>query len=117
MNRSSPNHIIVSQRVEALSKLAHIPNSVRDLSRDPETSSGSAKRIMIATTINAVLQKLPPREVFRSSALLLEKGGKAGREDILKYLVKNGYERVSKVIEPGEYAVRGSIIDLFPKRL
>lgn len=97
-DRSSPNHIIVSQRVEALARLA----------------SGIDKPTVIATTINAVLQRLPQSSVFKTSALLLEKGGQAKREDILKYLEKNGYERVSKVIEPGEYAVRGSIIDLFP---
>ncbi len=98
-DRSSPNHVIVSQRVEALAKLS--------------TANGE-RRTVIATTINAVLQKLPLPEVFKTSALVLEKGGVSGREDILKYLVRNGYERVSKVIEPGEYAVRGSIIDLFP---
>ena len=93
-----PTILLSAQRVEALSKLAH----------------GGAGEQIIITTINAVLQRIPAAEVFKTSALLLEKGGNAKREDILKYLEKNGYERVSKVIEPGEYAVRGSIIDLFP---
>ena len=97
-DRSSPNPIIISRRVEALTKLLH---------------KQSGKRI-IATTINAVLQKIPAPEVFKTSALVLQKNAEVLRDDVLAYLQKNGYERVSKVIEPGEYAVRGSIIDLFP---
>ena len=98
-DRSSPNQIIVARRIEALCKLSY--------------SKPSEKRIIL-TTVNAVLQKLPKPEVFKTSALVLEKGASNNRQALLNYLQKNGYDRVSKVMQAGEYAVRGSIIDLFP---
>lgn len=98
-DRSSPSHIIISRRVEALSRLS--------------LSKPSGRRVVL-TTINALLQKIPAPEIFKTASLMLEKGSRTSRENVLAYLQKNGYERVSKVIEQGEYAVRGSIIDLYP---
>lgn len=97
-DRASPNPAIIAKRVEALCKLA----------------SGCNKQTIILTTVNSVLQKLPPKKVIESSSLVLEKGKAGARDYLTNYLHKNGYDRVSKVMQPGEYAVRGSIVDLFP---
>lgn len=97
-DRSSPNPTIISNRVSVLTKLAY----------------GVSKRTIIITTANAVLQKVPAPKIFKESSILVEKGKTLPREDLIKALIKNGYSRVSKVVENGEYAVRGSIIDLLP---
>ena len=97
-DRSSPNPAIVSSRVNTLTKLAY----------------GLQRKTIIVTTANAVLQKIPAPKIFKESAILVEKGKTLPREDLIKALIKNGYGRVSKVVENGEYAVRGSIIDLLP---
>jgi transcription-repair coupling factor (superfamily II helicase) len=68
----------------------------------------------VLTTVNALVQKVPPRTAFQGSALLLRKGGRADIEDITRFLDSNGYNRTGTVMEPGEYAVRGGILDLFP---
>lgn len=41
-------------------------------------------------------------------------GGKLDFNDFVHYAVVNGYNRVEQVMEPGEYAVRGDILDIFP---
>lgn len=98
-DRSSPNPTIVSARVAVLTKLAY---------------GLSGKKVIVLTTANAVLQKLPKPEVFKQAAILVEKGKTLPRDSLITALVKNGYSRVSKVVDNGEYAVRGSIIDLLP---
>ena len=41
-------------------------------------------------------------------------GGELNFNDFVHYAVVNGYNRVEQVMEPGEYAVRGDILDIFP---
>ena len=99
-DRVSPNVNVISQRVDTLSSLALDPS--------PKKS-----RIVIAS-IGAVLQKLPPRKIFLNSSKEVAVGKKLDFNDFLHYAAINGYNRVEQVIEPGEYAVRGDIIDIFP---
>ena len=97
-DRVSPNPEIVAERVAALGRLLE---------------PGRAPRIVL-TTVNAVVQKVPPPEVFRGVTLTLRKGGRVAPEELTAFLESNGYHRTGTVMEPGEYAVRGGIIDLFP---
>ena len=60
------------------------------------------------------MQKLPPAKIFLNSSREVKAGGKLNFNDFLHYAAVNGYNRVEQVIEPGEYAVRGDIIDIFP---
>ncbi len=48
--------------------------------------------------------------------LRLQSGGELTREGFLKWLANEGYERVDLVTEPGEWAARGGIVDLFPEQ-
>lgn len=97
-DRSPPNPQIVSQRISTMAKLAE----------------GLSEKTIILSTVNAILQKIPSPKTFKEAALKLEKNKGVSRETILEFMAKNGYERMSKVMEPGEFAVRGSIIDVFP---
>lgn len=99
-DRVSPNTGIVAERVAALGALTLNPNPKK-------------KRIVIAS-IGAVIQKLPPSKIFRNSMREIRVGGKLDFNDFVHYAVVNGYNRVEQVMEPGEYAVRGDILDIFP---
>lgn len=99
-DRVSPNVAVVAQRVETLSELALHPSS-------------KTPRVVVAS-VGAVLQKLPPKKIFLNSSREVSVGSKLDFKDFLHYVSINGYNRVEQVMEPGEYAVRGDIIDIFP---
>ncbi|MDB5410157.1 MAG: transcription-repair coupling factor [Rhodospirillales bacterium] len=99
-DRVSPNTEIVSRRVDTLTRLA-------------DADEPSAGRIVL-TTVNALLQRVPPREVFRDRSLRLDPGNSMPLERLVAFFSHNGYQRTDTVREAGEFAVRGGIVDLFP---
>lgn len=99
-DRVSPNVNIVAERISTLAALAEMPESKKP-------------RVVIAS-VGAVLQKLPPKKIFLNAVREIKTGGKLDFNNFIHYAVINGYNRVEQVYEPGEYAVRGDIIDIFP---
>jgi transcription-repair coupling factor (superfamily II helicase) len=97
-DRVSPNGAIIAERIAALSRLQQSP---------------AARRIVI-TTVNAALQKVPPRQALVGAGMSLAVGDSIAPEDLAAFLDADGYNRTGTVMEPGEYAVRGGIIDVFP---
>ncbi len=92
----SPHQDIISQRLRVLTAL-------------PTMQQG----IIIATP--AVLhQRLPPLDYIAARSLSLTRGQSLPREDFTRSLIAAGYLRVPQVSEHGEFAVRGSLIDIFP---
>src|SRR5688572_25976857 len=69
---------------------------------------------MLLTTVNAALQRVPSKESVAKQALSVAPGNVIGMASIVQWLELNGYARASTVREPGDYAVRGGILDLFP---
>ena len=101
-DRVSPNVNIVAQRLETLSKLAAHPNPDK---KHP--------RVIIAS-VSSAIQKLPPKKIFLNAMREVRVGNELSFNDFVHYAAVNGYNRVEQVIEPGEYALRGDIIDIFP---
>lgn len=99
-DRTSPNPAIVAQRIACLAELASNPTP--------------KKPRLILTSVGAVLQKLPPQKIFLNSMREVSVGNKLNFDDFLHYAAVNGYTRAAQVFEPGEFAVRGDIIDIFP---
>ena len=99
-DRVSPNIEITAERVQTLCTLAKNPSS-------------KTKRIVVAS-VGAVIQKLPLKRIFLNSIREVKVGHELKFEDFLHYAEINGYIRVEQVMEPGEYAVRGDILDIFP---
>ena len=98
-DRVSPNAEIVANRIKTLDELINNENK--------------KPRIVIAS-IGAVLQKLPPKKIFLNTRKTIKTGQKIGLTDFIHYASINGYTRVEQVMENGEYAVRGDIVDIFP---
>ncbi len=97
-DRVSPNPAIVSERIACLARLL-----------EPVT-----RPRIVLTTVNALVQRVPPRAVFRGASLSVRTGGAIAPADLTRFLEANGYGRADTVMEPGEYAVRGGIVDIFP---
>ncbi|MCY4613671.1 MAG: transcription-repair coupling factor [Nitrospira sp.] len=68
---------------------------------------------VVITTPQAALQYLVPQSVFAQSCLTLKVGGVIERESLLRHLLRTGYRRVSVVDIPGEFSIRGGIVDIF----
>ena len=99
-DRVSPNAVVVAQRMTALSRLARV--------------RGRDKPSVLMTTVNAALQRVPARDFVTTHALSVAPGNVIGMQGIVDWLELNGFVRASTVREPGEYAVRGGILDLYP---
>ena len=100
-DRVSPNGGLVAERIAALTRL-----------REDPQKNGGKKRIVL-TTVNAVLQKVPPRKVFANAGMRLAVGDSIAPDDLAAFLDGDGYNRTGTVMEPGEYALRGGIIDVY----
>jgi transcription-repair coupling factor (superfamily II helicase) len=72
---------------------------------------------LLVTTINAVLQRVLTPFRIRESVRLLKPGMEIDREGLIGLLQRQGYSRTDTVIDAGEYAVRGSLFDIYPSGL
>ncbi|MEI2401015.1 transcription-repair coupling factor, partial [Paenibacillus phytohabitans] len=84
------------QRIEALNYWSH-----------------QSKGVIVAP-IAGLKRILPPKTLWNESQLTFKVGHDIEVEDTLEKLVAMGYERVSMVSAPGEYSVRGGILDIYP---
>ncbi|MDE2088733.1 MAG: transcription-repair coupling factor [Gammaproteobacteria bacterium] len=92
----SPHPDIVSQRLETLYRLPALNHGV----------------LIIAVT--TLIQRLPPRSYLDLNSLLLKAGDRLDLDPMRRRLEAAGYRCVSQVMEHGEFAVRGSLIDVYP---
>lgn len=102
-DRVSPHAAVLAQRMTALSRLVHV--------------KGRDKPSILLTTVNAASQRVPPRSLLAGQSLSAAPGNVLGMENVTRWLELNGYMRASTVREPGDYAIRGGILDLFPPGL
>ncbi|MBL1437410.1 MAG: transcription-repair coupling factor [Rhodobacteraceae bacterium] len=68
----------------------------------------------VLTTVNAAMQRVPSREVMAASAFTAVVGKQISTEKLFAYLERAGFSRAPTVMEPGDYAVRGGLIDIYP---
>lgn len=71
------------------------------------------EEIMVVTTADALMQKLPPADVFKQAMFLLQTGSEVKMDLLISKFVMGGYERVDTVDGRGQFAVRGGIIDFY----
>ena len=72
------------------------------------------ERGIVVVALPTLMQRLPPRRWIEAHALELSQGQSLDLEAFRARLVAGGYASVSQVMAHGEFAVRGSLIDLFP---
>lgn len=69
---------------------------------------------MLLTTVNAALQRVPSNDAVAAASLHAEPGDEFNMQTLTDFLASNGYNRSGQVMEHGEFAVRGGLLDLFP---
>lgn len=92
----SPHQDIISQRLLMLSHLATMSTGI------------------IITAISTVMHRLAPESYLLSYGLVLHVGQEINIDHFRQRLIDSGYRMVTQVMEHGECAVRGAIIDIFP---
>ena len=100
-DRASPALSVSAARLSALFRLQY-------------PSGGSQ---LLVTTVNAALQRVLTPFRIRESVRGFKQGTTIGHESLAKLLTRQGYSRTDTVIDHGEFAVRGSIVDIFPSSL
>lgn len=68
---------------------------------------------VVVTTVGAMMRKLMPRKVLLEYAELLMSGETLDRDVFIEKLISGGYLRTAIVEEPGDFCIRGGIIDVF----
>ncbi|HEJ8006528.1 transcription-repair coupling factor [Serratia marcescens] len=92
----SPHQEIISDR---LSSLYHLPTMVRGV---------------IILPVNTLMQRVCPHEFLHGHALVMKKGQRLSRDKLRAQLEQAGYRSVDQVMEHGEFATRGALLDLYP---
>lgn len=95
-DRFSPHQDIISSRLTTLYQLP------------------SLKRAVVIVSADTLMHRLCPKEYLLQSTLFLKVNDKLPLTETRRNLEESGYRCVSQVMEHGEFAVRGSILDLFP---
>ena len=75
---------------------------------------GMPERFVLLTTLNAATQRVPARAVLREAAFAARVGDRIDEKALRDFLVRMGFVQSPTVMEPGDYAVRGGIIDIYP---
>jgi len=97
-DRVSPNADISATRMATLAALAH----------------GVPGPFILLTTLNAATQRVPERALLREAAFSARVGERIDEPALRNFLVRMGFTQAPTVVEPGDYAVRGGIIDVWP---
>jgi len=97
-DRVSPNAEISATRMATLAGLVH----------------DMPKSCVVLTTLNAAMQRIPARSVIQGASFRATVGQRVNETDLRQFLVRMGFSQSPTVMEPGDYAIRGGIIDIFP---
>ncbi|MDG2341104.1 MAG: CarD family transcriptional regulator, partial [Paracoccaceae bacterium] len=97
-DRISPNADVSAARMACLAALVH----------------GMPKQYVLLTTLNAATQRVPARQVLKSAAFAAHVGERVDETALRGFLVRMGFTQSPTVLEPGDYAIRGGIIDIYP---
>ena len=100
-DRVSPNADISAQRMSSLASfLAQMPKSY-----------------VVLTTLSAASQRVPARATVESAVFRASVHSRVDEQALRAFLVRMGFTQTPTVMEPGDYSIRGGIIDIFPPSL
>ena len=98
-DRVSPSADILARRLAVLARLVK-----------PTTG----KPFILLTTVNAILQRTVPQSLISQGTFTAQPGQRVKGDHLQKFLIDNGFSRVGTVVDPGDFAVRGGLIDIYP---
>jgi len=68
---------------------------------------------ILVTSVAAAMHRVIPRSLFEEAVIRFKTGATFERESLITSLLRIGYRRVSVVEIPGEFSIRGGIVDIF----
>jgi transcription-repair coupling factor (superfamily II helicase) len=89
---------------------------LKQLDRDAlagAAGSGHAPPRLVLTTIQALIQPVPDRDQLARRRKVLRVGNRVALEELTSWLVHQGFQRMEAVELPGEFSLRGGILDVF----
>ena len=92
----SPHQDIISSRLATLYQLP------------------TMERGVLIIPVSTLMQRVCPHNFLHGHALVMKKGQRLSRDALRSQLDSAGYRHVDQVMEHGEYATRGALLDLFP---
>ncbi|UXU74808.1 MULTISPECIES: transcription-repair coupling factor [unclassified Paracoccus (in: a-proteobacteria)] len=98
-DRVSPAAEVMAARMAVLNALAH------QALRGP---------FVLLTTLSAAMQRVPPRKALRNAGFSARVGSRMDEAALRAFLTRMGFSQAPTVTEPGDYALRGGIIDIYP---
>ncbi|GAA3875564.1 transcription-repair coupling factor [Celeribacter arenosi] len=98
-DRISPHADVSAARMTALAALAH---------------GVMPERFVMLTTLSAATQRVPARSTLKDAAFTIRKGERVNENALRAFFVRMGFTQAPTVVEHGDYAIRGGIIDVFP---
>ncbi len=104
-DRVSPNPTIAAERIACLTRAAAMEHEA------------ASTPVVVLTSVYGALQKIPPKSFFEQSVMRLSTGQDLAMESVIAHLETTGFLRSANVMEAGEYAVRGGLLDLYPAGL
>ncbi|MEM6475233.1 MAG: transcription-repair coupling factor [Pseudomonadota bacterium] len=105
-DRASPALSVSAARLSALFKL-----------QSPAKKPKAGGSQLLVTTVNAALQRVVTPFRIRESVREFKPGTTIGHDSLAALLQRQGYSRTDTVIDHGEFAVRGSVVDIYPSSL
>ena len=97
-DRVSPHSDISAARMSVLAALAH----------------GLVGAPILVTTLSAITQRVPARAVLQGASFIATAGQRIDETALRAFLVRAGFTQSPTVAEPGDYALRGGIVDVWP---
>ena len=102
-DRFSPQPFLTAQRMDVLYRWLSFAEQ-----------PGDEPAPVVVSNWTALALRVPSRKVLRSRAKSIEVGAEQDRDAWVEDLLRDGYQRMPLVAEPGEIAVRGGIVDFYP---
>ncbi|WGI20465.1 transcription-repair coupling factor [Amylibacter sp. IMCC11727] len=97
-DRVSPNAEISAARMAVLATLA----------------AGFNKPFILLTTVSATMQRVPARDTLKSASFVAEVGRQIDETALRNFFARMGFVKAPTVAEPGDFAIRGGLIDVYP---
>jgi transcription-repair coupling factor (superfamily II helicase) len=97
-DRVSPNADVSATRMATLAALCH----------------AMPAQFIVLTTLNAAAQRIPARATLKDAAFSATVGQHLDERALRSFLVRMGFVQTPTVLEAGDYAIRGGIIDIYP---
>jgi len=92
---------IRAERLKLVSRISHF------------ASRSDTETFIIPASIQAICQPIPKPQALKETSLRLQVEGQMAPEQVVGWLVENGFERVERIDLPGQFARRGGIVDIY----